>query len=169
MPSYLVGTHVKVGTKKGVVRFVGTTNFAAGEWYGIELDGPNGKNNGSVNGEAYFVCEEKYGIFVKKAQVRLDRSVQTSAGNQTAKSTAAGRTPSTVKEAARTPVSPPADFQVGDDVKIGSKTGIIRFIGDTRFADGTWYGVELDSGVGKNNGSVNGVVYFECNEKHGEA
>ena len=32
-----VGAHVKVGAKKGVVRFIGTTSFAVGEWYGVEL------------------------------------------------------------------------------------------------------------------------------------
>ena len=35
-----VGAHVKVGAKKGVVRFIGTTSFAVGEWYGVELAQP---------------------------------------------------------------------------------------------------------------------------------
>ena len=72
--SFVLGARVKIGTKKGIIRFIGETKFAAGEWYGVSLSEPTGKNDGSVNGERYFVCEPNYGIFVKKAQVRLDRS-----------------------------------------------------------------------------------------------
>ena len=37
------------GSKTGVLRYVGTTEFALGEWCGVELDEPIGKNDGSVN------------------------------------------------------------------------------------------------------------------------
>uniref|UniRef100_A0A915J1J4 CAP-Gly domain-containing protein n=1 Tax=Romanomermis culicivorax TaxID=13658 RepID=A0A915J1J4_ROMCU len=50
--------------KKGVVRFLGVTKFAAGRWAGLELDNPNGKNDGSVQGERYFTCRPRYGVFV---------------------------------------------------------------------------------------------------------
>ena len=46
--------------------------------------------------------------------------------------------------------------------------GILRFCGQTDFASGEWAGVELDSPVGKNDGSVGGVVYFHCQPKHGK-
>lgn len=39
------------GSKAGVLRYLGTTEFAAGEWCGVELDEPIGKNDGSVNGK----------------------------------------------------------------------------------------------------------------------
>ena len=39
------------GSKTGVLRYLGTTEFAAGEWCGVELDDAVGKNDGSVNGK----------------------------------------------------------------------------------------------------------------------
>ncbi|VDP75250.1 unnamed protein product [Echinostoma caproni] len=59
-------------------------------------------------------------------------------------------------------------LELGDRVLVaGQRKGVIRFIGPTQFAPGTWYGVELDQSVGKNNGSVGGVRYFECAMGHG--
>nr|XP_042902478.1 uncharacterized protein LOC107438830 [Parasteatoda tepidariorum] len=49
----------------------------------------------------------------------------------------------------------------------GVKPGILRYYGKTNFAEGCWCGVELDEPVGKNNGTVNGVIYFTCKPNHG--
>jgi len=38
------------GSKAGVLKFKGATDFAPGEWCGVELDDPLGKNDGSVAG-----------------------------------------------------------------------------------------------------------------------
>ncbi|RDW90299.1 putative dynactin [Aspergillus mulundensis] len=38
----------------------------------------------------------------------------------------------------------------------------VRFIGATSFADGEWIGVELTDDSGKNDGSVQGERYFDC-------
>lgn len=51
--------------RNAVVRFVGNTHFAAGEWVGIELEEDTGKNDGSVQGERYFDCDMGYGMFVR--------------------------------------------------------------------------------------------------------
>ncbi|GFT14254.1 CAP-Gly domain-containing linker protein 2 [Nephila pilipes] len=51
------------GDKSGILKFLGTTDFAKGEWAGICLDEPVGKNDGSVVGKRYFTCQMKYGLF----------------------------------------------------------------------------------------------------------
>ena len=49
----------------------------------------------------------------------------------------------------------------------GTKPGRIAYIGETQFAPGEWAGVVLDEAVGKNDGSVSGVRYFQCEAKRG--
>ncbi|XP_023839326.1 CAP-Gly domain-containing linker protein 1 isoform X3 [Salvelinus sp. IW2-2015] len=59
-----LGDRVLVGgNKSGVVRFMGETEFAKGEWCGVELDEPLGKNDGAVAGSRYFQCLPRYGLF----------------------------------------------------------------------------------------------------------
>ncbi len=51
----LAGDRVLIGgTKIGNLRYLGTTDFAKGEWAGVELDDPIGKNDGAVAGKRYF-------------------------------------------------------------------------------------------------------------------
>ncbi|CAE7714972.1 Clip1 [Symbiodinium sp. CCMP2592] len=45
--------------------------------------------------------------------------------------------------------------------------GTVRFVGEAAFAPGEWLGLELDRQVGKNNGSVKGKTYFQCEPGHG--
>ncbi|OQR74379.1 CAP-Gly domain-containing linker protein 4-like [Tropilaelaps mercedesae] len=67
----VVGDRVVVGNKrKGVLRFVGETKFASGIWAGVELDSPQGKNDGSVNGMEYFKCPPAHGVFALVGRVR---------------------------------------------------------------------------------------------------
>ncbi|MEQ2215100.1 hypothetical protein XENOCAPTIV_027458 [Xenoophorus captivus] len=59
-------------------------------------------------------------------------------------------------------------FHLGDRVLVGGvQPGTLRFKGQTSFANGFWAGVELDKCEGSNNGTYDGVVYFECEESHG--
>uniref|UniRef100_A0A3Q2YTJ9 CAP-Gly domain containing linker protein 2 n=1 Tax=Hippocampus comes TaxID=109280 RepID=A0A3Q2YTJ9_HIPCM len=51
------------GSKMGVIRYIGETDFAKGEWCGVELDEPLGKNDGAVAGTRYFQCLPKFGLF----------------------------------------------------------------------------------------------------------
>jgi len=58
----------------------------------------------------------------------------------------------------------------GEKVKINhvyeltdGRVGLVRFIGETLFKrDIEWIGLEFYKGMGKNNGTVQGVSYFEC-------
>ncbi|KAL5286205.1 KIF13B family protein [Megaselia abdita] len=58
---------------------------------------------------------------------------------------------------------------VGESVQIRpyNTSGVISFIGQTHFQGGTWIGVELDTPTGKNDGTVQGIQYFQCKQKHG--
>ncbi|XP_062582581.1 CAP-Gly domain-containing linker protein 1-like isoform X11 [Saccostrea cucullata] len=61
---FIIGDRVWVsGTKPGHIAYIGETQFATGEWAGVVLDNPEGKNDGSVQGVRYFQCEPKRGVF----------------------------------------------------------------------------------------------------------
>ena len=64
---------------------------------------------------------------------------------------------------------------MAEELKIGSRVlvkdknleGTVRFSGTTLFAPGKWIGIELDEPKGKNNGVIQGKVYFQCQENYG--
>ena len=47
------------------------------------------------------------------------------------------------------------------------RIAIVRFVGNTSFQTGDWVGVELEEATGKNDGSVKGERYFECEQGYG--
>jgi hypothetical protein len=60
---------------------------------------------------------------------------------------------------------------LGSSVTVNGKealgTGVLRFIGNTKFRPGLWAGIEFATAVGKNDGSVDGTRYFSCAPEHG--
>ncbi|XP_017838291.1 kinesin-like protein KIF13B isoform X2 [Drosophila busckii] len=58
---------------------------------------------------------------------------------------------------------------VGESVLIRpyNTSGVVSFVGTTHFQPGAWIGVELDTPTGKNDGTVQGIQYFQCKPKHG--
>lgn len=55
--------------RHAVVKFVGNTHFAPGEWVGVELEDATGKNDGAVQGERYFDCKMGFGMFLRPAAI----------------------------------------------------------------------------------------------------
>ncbi|PRP79192.1 hypothetical protein PROFUN_13072 [Planoprotostelium fungivorum] len=70
-----IGSRVQIIGKAalgdGIVKFYGPTQFQTGNWVGLELDAPNGKNDGSVQDVRYFSAKENHGLFIRPNQLTL--------------------------------------------------------------------------------------------------
>ncbi|XP_078588236.1 dynactin subunit 1-like isoform X37 [Branchiostoma floridae x Branchiostoma japonicum] len=60
-------------------------------------------------------------------------------------------------------------MKVGMRVEVAGKglVGTVAYVGTTMFASGKWVGVVLDEKKGKNNGTVQGKKYFNCDDGYG--
>ena len=66
LSQFQVGQTVELSDgKTAIIRFIGSTHFSPGDWLGVELDAPTGKNDGAVQGERYFSCKPAHGMFVR--------------------------------------------------------------------------------------------------------
>lgn len=190
--SFIIGERVWVGgAKPGRLAYIGDTQFAPGEWAGVVLDDAIGKNDGSVGGVRYFQCEPKKGVFSRLTRLTrypMPESALTSPSTPVVRKAAApslssAPTPRAAPKAASpAPTLSPsgsvrslaggADLRLGERVIVmssqtGSKAGVLRYKGPTAFASGEWCGVELDDPIGKNDGSVAGTRYFDCQPQFG--
>lgn len=61
---------------------------------------------------------------------------------------------------------PNPSLRITDSVLVttaaGKKDGIVRYIGNIVVSPGIWIGVELPQADGRNDGSIQGIRYFEC-------
>ncbi|KAK7925256.1 hypothetical protein WMY93_007566 [Mugilogobius chulae] len=195
---YIVGESVWVnGVKAGTIAYLGETQFAPGQWAGVILSDPVGKNDGSVGGVRYFECQALQGIFTRPSKLSRQPVAEDSEGRCTDSTSSQPQhginsTPPTqrvvvplreglLNSAVKTGNESGSnmsdsgstkrgekDLRVGDRVLVGgSKMGVIRYMGETDFAKGEWCGVELDEPLGKNDGAVAGTRYFQCLPKFG--
>lgn len=126
---FRVGERVWVnGNKPGYVQFVGGTQFAPGQWAGIVLDEPIGKNDGSVAGVRYFQCEDQRGIFTRPSKLSRTQVAEPDANGTPATpkqavpaAPAASATPATPAPAA-TPASGAKGLKSSESVSNLSET-----------------------------------------------
>ena len=150
----------------------------------MELDTADGKNDGIVKGMRYFHCDHNHGIFVspnkiskagsdyKPSQPEMKRVQYKPVVNHGKVDVSHVRAKF---HSAMEAIAERTEVRVGDRVWVkevvhdkGCK-GTIRFMGSVDFVDdmSEWLGIELDSPLGRHDGTVQGVRYFAAGQDRG--
>eukprot|EP01083_Nonionella_stella_P008083 23334_1 len=123
--------------KSGIVRFIGTVGDKDEYYYGLQLLGQEGKNNGSYKSIPYFAIKSNKspnsGLFVKRNRIQAVISCKTSLG-----------------------------CIIGDRVYVKKvkSFGIIQYIGKPKDEKTIKLGIKLEKSSGTTNGSYNNIQYF---------
>lgn len=130
---------------QGILHFHGPVNDGKKgliNMYGIELSEGEGASNGTYNNSerVYFsTSTNKSAVFLKHRYILK----------------------------VLTPINGKR-LSVDDRVLVsGRGNGTIKFIGPTYFGPHLWYGIKLDKKIGRNDGMVQNIRYFECPPKQG--
>ena len=60
------------GKHRGVIAFIGKVpDLEEGYFVGVKLDEPCGNSDGNINGDQYFQCLPKYGVFLRPSEVNI--------------------------------------------------------------------------------------------------
>ncbi|KAI3416053.1 CAP-GLY domain-containing linker protein 1 [Globodera pallida] len=180
--TFSIGDVVKVGERIGRVAFTGRTQFQPGDWAGIILDTPNGKNNGSVNDIKYFECQDRYGLFcrpgklvkmhpnssnVARSPIAAANSVsgarsQTNSVYSVAFSVAASQAGGSKEHS---PYAAQFGYDIGDRIITDDgRAGKVKFLNIV--ANQIYAGIVLDRPLGDSDGKFQGIQYFKCYPKY---
>eukprot|EP01083_Nonionella_stella_P166938 559723_1 len=185
-----VGDYVETESGvKGIIKFIGSTDFAKGELIGLEMEAwdPDG-HDGSRNNKRYFQCKQGHGFWTRKHKIK--RYLQT-----------AGLNKQEIQKLLKRPRNQPIEealedmdkekqkasqtdlftqglkietdnkfdgAKVGDRVELErNKMGTIRYIGEVKFnSSEEVIGIELDKFDAQ---AHDGRGYFETKKGHGYA
>jgi len=166
--SISLGQRIMWNSKTAMVRYIGDVRFAKGEWLGLELTDGKGVHDGSVLGVPYFHCPAGKGVFAEPARLTGTVSSATPA-SAIAPTVVARMTPEDTEVETLPSKDKSADGSVwlGQQVIWKGKQGVVRYIGEVRFAIGEWIGVEMLEANGVHDGTVLGVPYFKCSTSKG--
>ncbi|XP_053568617.1 CAP-Gly domain-containing linker protein 4 [Bombina bombina] len=154
------------GQKAGTLRFCGPTEFASGQWAGIEMDESEGKNDGSVGGIQYFKCPLKHGIFAPLSKItKALEPMKTFIKSPSTKSCTSLK--SQKIDLSRVTSKINTGLVTSKRAGISESSVTEETLNPVASKKGNWCGIELDKPHGKNDGSVAGVQYFTCPTKYG--
>ena len=142
--------------ENGKIVFIGDVHYDDREMIGIVLDefSPNG-HDGSVDGKVYFVCENGYGLLIPVTSiVKLDKNKVEEKESEIIQFNDASFGANNIR--------------VGDEISIGNKKGVVKYIGTPKNMLDETIGIELKSWhPNAGDGTLNGESLFKAQKGRG--